>query len=328
MSKPPERTPVPDRARRPRPVAAIRRAFTLAELAVSLAVSSILIVGAGAVLTTTMKQVDRGRDANATRRSLSRTLDAITADCAVATAIDRSSPYKLILTVPDRTGDNTPETISYVWSNQRNGTITRTFNAESSIIATGIDSFTFTTNIRPAPVISTTSIQSLYSYDPNNSQSKDFDDTTLFAAAFQASAPSGTTSWSITSVKLRIGQSGGTAGTFVIELRNTVNNAPGNTVLASTTVAESTLSDSEASWVSLPLTATNLSPGVILCVVVRSQSGSGNIAGSLGIKTSGNAAGQITWISTTRGSTWSSPSSPSYSIPLIVNGTFTTKREQ
>lgn len=329
MSKPPEfnarrisHTQPHSRSR-----VAVRPAFTLAELAVSLAVSSILIVGAGAVLTTTMKQVDRGGDANATRRALSRTLDAITADCAVATAIDRSSPYKLVLTVPDRTGDGNAETVSYVWSNQRNGTITRVFNAESNVIATGIDSFAFTTKVRPAPIVSTTSIQSIYSYDPNGTNSADFDDTKYYAACFQVSAPQGTTSWTINSIRLRLGQKGNTSGTFVIELRNTVNNAPGTTILASTTVAESTLEDNP-SWVSVPMSVSNLSAGAILSVVIHAQSGTGNTDGSVGSKSGASAPGQMAWISSNRGSTWTVPSSPSLSIPLIVNGTFTTKQEQ
>ena len=305
-----------------------RRAFTLAELVVALGISSILIVGSGVVLTSTMTQLDRGVDATARKHSLSRALDTIAADCAVATAIDDSSPSKLILTVPDRTGDANPETITYIWDNQSGGTITRTFNSDTSTLARNIDSFSFTPIVRPAPIITTSTNQQLHAFDPTSSAPVSFSDTEQFALVFRPGLPSNATAWSITSIQLQIGRNGANTGTFVIELRTATGSEPATTVISSTTVQENTFSGSSSTWTTFPLTASNLLPSDSVCVVVRSLA-TGHSAGSIQLGNGQSvAAGQVLWYSDTSGSNWRAPSSGINGMPIRVSGTFTTRQEQ
>ena len=63
----------------------------------------------------------------------------------MATSFATLTPGEVVCTVPDRTGDNAPETIRYAWSGTVGTSLTRQRNGGTAEpIATNVQSFTLT----------------------------------------------------------------------------------------------------------------------------------------------------------------------------------------
>jgi hypothetical protein len=111
-----------------RPPPRTSRAFTLAESVTALAVFSILMLGVGAALSIAVRALDTSSSPAAWTARTAGGLSQMGADLAVATSFSVRAPTAVEFTVPDRTGDDVPDTIRYAWSGATDAPLTRTIN--------------------------------------------------------------------------------------------------------------------------------------------------------------------------------------------------------
>jgi prepilin-type N-terminal cleavage/methylation domain-containing protein len=112
----------------------VRPGFTLVEVVLSLAVSSLIMLG----VVSTMLVAQHGLAASAamsdSASQTDRAIQMITLDVSLATAITERTDKAITLVVPDRTGDGQPETIRYAWSGTAGDPLTRQYNGGAPAI--------------------------------------------------------------------------------------------------------------------------------------------------------------------------------------------------
>jgi hypothetical protein len=123
---------------------------------------------------------------------------------------------------------------------------------------------------------------------------------------FVPSLPSGTTSWRVTRVKLRLHDNSSPDGIAKVQLRTaTPGGLPTNRVLDQATLVEDALS-SNASWAEYGFSGhSGLDPGAGLCIVIQYTSGSGD-CGMIQKNTLSLLSSSKYIRSTTSGWTWTS----------------------
>ena len=104
------------------------RGFTLAEMMVSLAISSLVLGAMGSLFVIMAKALPDNSSALSRANQLTRAVDRFSFDVSWATQIVQGSPARIELVVPDCTGDAVADTVVYLWSGA-NGAWTRTLNA-------------------------------------------------------------------------------------------------------------------------------------------------------------------------------------------------------
>jgi len=91
----------------------VRAAFTLIETVTALVISSVLLLAMASTIVVASHAVPTGNESLVIEGEIERGLAIMASDIEVATAITGSTT--LVLTVPDRNGDATDETIVYDW---------------------------------------------------------------------------------------------------------------------------------------------------------------------------------------------------------------------
>jgi prepilin-type N-terminal cleavage/methylation domain-containing protein len=105
-----------------------RRAFTLVELVITLAVLALIMGALGsAVLVASRAAPDRASAADAVL-SAEQGLDLIASELRYAQSVSQATPTSLTFTLPDRNGDGVAETVRYSWSAVAGTPLLRHFN--------------------------------------------------------------------------------------------------------------------------------------------------------------------------------------------------------
>lgn len=304
-----------------------RRAYTLAELVVAMGASSVLLVGAGVVLTSTMKQVDRGADGSAKSAALALATDTIAADAAVATSIDTSSPGMLSLTVPDRTGDGTPESIVYRWTGTAGSPLTRTLNNNTQALVPAVSSFVLAPLARSQPTDTAVGPITLAEHVPSGTPSGWAVGGGWFVGlTFRPALPANAVSWTVTGIDVMVRSVSSIQGSAVFQLREVDgSNTPTSVILTTASVPESTL-PSTVSWITVPIAFADIPPSKPLALVVGGSESNGSQCGLGSVTGAGMAGTFIGWSSSNNGSSWSAPS-PETSFAARIRGTYTVRRE-
>lgn len=221
-----------------------RRGFTLAEAAVTVGVSSIILVGMGAALAMSVTGVDRGDDASARANERARVAAMIADDAAVATAIATPDVNRLIFTVPDRTGDALTDTITYVYD-PATLTLRRGLNAQTPVqIADRLTGISFLPSVRTATLGAGNEVvlASFVDVPGASSNTKEAPAGTALAQIVRPDLPSDAKSWGITRVQLRLQGVGTPGGLFTISIMRTDNSwRPTGAALWQATMSESSL---------------------------------------------------------------------------------------
>jgi prepilin-type N-terminal cleavage/methylation domain-containing protein len=102
-------------------------AFTLLELIVSLAVSSILLAGVGSSVFLALRASDVSLGSASQVRAAHEALLRIARDVEYAVSV-QSSPTYLTLAIPDITGDGRQEKVVYAWETAADRPLLRTMN--------------------------------------------------------------------------------------------------------------------------------------------------------------------------------------------------------
>ncbi|MFN0132186.1 MAG: PilW family protein [Phycisphaerales bacterium] len=116
----------------------MRRGFSLIELVLGMAIASIAMVAIGSVFVLSAKALPTARGSTSASSQTSLAVQELLDDLRMATAVSEATGTAVTLTVPDRTGDNTPETVRYAWSGVAGGPLTRAMNggAETVLVPT------------------------------------------------------------------------------------------------------------------------------------------------------------------------------------------------
>tara|TARA_E500000318_G_scaffold13439_1_gene12623 strand:- start:4 stop:501 length:498 start_codon:yes stop_codon:yes gene_type:complete len=109
------------RARRP--------AFSLIELVIAIALTGIVSLALMSALLLSVGAIPDSDDAALLAARIDNANEFLLADAMLASQITASSTAKITLTVPDQTGDDTPETIVYAFDS---GTLTRAVNGAAA----------------------------------------------------------------------------------------------------------------------------------------------------------------------------------------------------
>lgn len=125
------------------------RAFTLIEVLVSTAISTILFAAIGSCLLIASRSYPSLSSPLAQAIVATQATDQMAADLRFANKVVSGSTKSLIFTVADRTGDGVDEVIGYVWSGNAGEPLQRYFNSTATEhIVTSVQGLTFQYDIR------------------------------------------------------------------------------------------------------------------------------------------------------------------------------------
>ena len=303
-----------------------RQAFTLAELAVTILVMSVIVSALASSLVLATRAIPTGNDPLAQSLSAAESLDQIGQDLYGAISFSERSATGVTFTVADRDNDANPETIRYAWSGIAGGALTRQVNAGAAAVLLGsVESFAlgydYRTRSDPPPAQANESAETLLaSYDPAINQA-DFKLTATLNAGqyFLPALAANVTSWKVTRITIVARRLNQPNGITAVQLHlPTAGNLPGAGVLEEVLMDESTLW-----WVywfedfSFTQVA-DLSPRQGLCLTLTKAGGSGNLADVAYDDVAG--AGMLT--SSDGGLSWSFDARRS--LRFFVYGTVTT----
>jgi len=282
-----------------------RRGFTLLEVIVATAVFSVLLVGLGSAVMLACRAVPDGKSYSSSVLSAGRAADQIAADVSYATSVSTHTATEMVLTLPDRNGDASPETIRYFWSGTAGDPLLRQFNGGSAVpVAEHVQEFQLGYDVQSVqlPASYSEGAETLLASFTGVTDVRDYlvDGNSWIAQCFTPTLPADAASWSVTRVQLRLSPTLLPLGETEVQLRTTTGGIPGPLVLAETTVAESSLV-AGFQWKEIAFTgATAISPFSGVCILLKSKSISAscyvrydNVAPSGGMAWTGD--GGTTW---------------------------------
>ncbi len=119
-----------------------RSALTLLEMAVCLASSTILVAGLAGSVYLSSQTLPGNENASRQAAQASGVVRDVIADVSLALSFTERTARAMTFTVPDRDGDNQPETIRYAWSGTAGDPLTYQYNSGTVIsVATDVQAF-------------------------------------------------------------------------------------------------------------------------------------------------------------------------------------------
>lgn len=296
-----------------------RRGYTLLEMVISSAVMSIIMGAMVATMLIASRSINSSP--GQTLSDAGNVVDHVTTDLSLAQSFSERQANAVTVTVPDRDGDSQPEIIRYSWSGQAGDPLLRTYNGQDAVVvASNVHNFdlSYLTKTIPAGGNSSVSpevegeVKTLIQHDnaPGGWLGQYRITSTKWCAQYFAPTLVGeATKWKITQVMFNSKRSGSGDGVIRVQIR-TANSSwkPTSTVLAETTVKESSWGTSYA-WRTVDIgPISNLDPNKGYCLVLKYVSGSGEVA-RIRYETGGRPMTAYTnWMTTSnRGSSWSNP---------------------
>lgn len=131
-----------------------RDGFTLVEMSVSLAITSVLVVGLASAIIVSSRSLEVASGDARNETNVEQVLQQICDELRIATMLFEVKPGTVAFQVPDRDGDLTPEIIAYNWSGKAGDALYRTYNNGSpAVVASGVHELDFTLVSRTVPEI-------------------------------------------------------------------------------------------------------------------------------------------------------------------------------
>jgi hypothetical protein len=301
-----------------------------------MAIVSILMIAIASALSFSIN-VSTGRGAvnQANLLSAADAADQVSDDLHVALNFSEHTSNSITFSVPDRTGNGTPDQIRYAWDGVSGHPLTRQYLAAPTPILTagnatatpitllgGVTNFGLNYLTRQMGTAATTDsllvVSSATLLGSNNNYN--IDSTHWCSQSLTVPLPLFSTSYTITRIQVLAKSSSGQDGTMKMRVTTSVSGKPG-TVLQEVPFYESALSTgyeyAEVKFTNL----TNLPAGQPICVVIGYTSGSSTI-GTLQYQTAllSILSGFAWSTSSDGGTTWTSPSSTS-NMYMTIYGT-------
>jgi prepilin-type N-terminal cleavage/methylation domain-containing protein len=259
--------------------------FTLLELVVAIAVTSLVMVAVGSTILLAGKGLPD--EAGPAPAAAARVADQIAAELYCAASVTQRSATLIEFTVPDRDGDGVNETICYTWSGSPGDALTRQYNGGGPVtVLEDVDQFNLAYQVKTnqtGPSTIEGPEQLFLDQDGSNSGSPaDFNiqSDTRCAEYFKPALPSDALSWRITRVRFIASRHAGSSNSsFAVSVqgRSGMGKPDPALVVDTVTVPESDLGNGTWFQVALP-SAGGLSPSKGYFVVFTGLSGAGTIA--------------------------------------------------
>lgn len=207
----------------------LQHGFSLNETVVSLVAASTLMLGMGStVYLVGRTSTTAGRPAPAVVVN-SQSLSNLAAELHYANAITERTAHAVTFTLADRTGDGVAETVRYAWSGVDGDPLTRTYNGVSKVVHAKVDEFKLNyviqtveeTTEAEAPGAPVTGSEVLaasfngWSGVTATTMTRALNAGVWASEYFELAWPAGATSFQVTRVRLKLGQSA-TTGSFTV----------------------------------------------------------------------------------------------------------------
>ncbi len=263
-----------------------RRAFTLMELTVSLAVSAMLMAALGSAVAIAAAALPAENSVQTRVLDTSRALEHLSADLESAVYVLSTNATSPGLGIPDRNNDGAPDTQVISWAGKRGDPIQLVENGATP--ETVLDSASaFSASFRGLDVseglgsVSQTSKEIKTASFPGASGRGEtrLELDTLWGVVLQPQIPVGATGWSPTRVEIAVKNSGPRDDEITAQVRDVTADAePGESVLAEGVILETAL-PSSFEWVSIDLAGESILNPAMRVSLVIGNTGSDNDAG-------------------------------------------------
>jgi len=311
-----------------RPPVLSRRAFTLMEITVSLAVMSILITGLGSAMFVALKVVPTADNAALQTLRGADIAQQIATDLRYATAFQAAGATALSVTVPDRTGDGAPDTIAYSWSAAEGDPVTRSINGGAAVtvlddVRTLSLDYDSETVDEEQPGGGESGQVTLGHHSSLFGSGMTVNDSTWIGQYVLPSLPANATGWRITSIMFWGMMAGLPDGQMNVQIQGAdASSLPDGQVLAEQTVDESGLGQFTFSSVHVTFSgAPTLATDEAICLVFAGASGT-NAANVWISQDTLSSSGQMKLlVSMDGGQSWALP--PVLPIAMMVYGVYT-----
>jgi prepilin-type N-terminal cleavage/methylation domain-containing protein len=249
-----------------------RRGFTLIEMIIASAIIGLLMVAVGGSVIVAAKASPRtGSPEDLYNQGVSA-VQEIAREVSQAITVSEATASKVVFTVPDRTGDATPETFTYELTNDNR--LTRKVNAVAAVdIATQVKGFNlgYVTGVRTSTTTNAATEgpeQVLYGCYETTGTEIVFDTTSAAIQTLRPILPREATSWRITKALLCVKADGLATGSVRLNVyRIDANNVPVGSSLATAAISE-LLMGSSLAWRTVNFGAMSLSPSEGAAIVV------------------------------------------------------------
>ena len=258
-----------------------RAAFTLIELTVSLAITSILLLAVGSAIVLAAKAIPNAQDQTNVFLTSGKAVDGLLSELQFALAFTQRTANTVEFTVADRDGDTVDETIRYEWSGTAGDPLTRQYNGGPVVpIIDQVQDLVFLYDWHVVSELVPTEVESpeveLARYS-SASNPAGFAVTKLnwIGQYFVPTGlPAPATSWKVTRVVFQAKKSGIADGVTMVQLRTAdASNLPSGLILEQVPLAEASLT---AGWTWENINFSNvegIDPADGLCLVFEWISG-------------------------------------------------------
>lgn len=260
-------------------LARARPGFTLIEVVLSVAMSSVLLIAMGALVVVASKAApDRSRP-GADVSAAAAGLELMASDLGQALTFTEASAGTVEFTVPDRDGDGSNESIRYEWSGSAGDSVMRMYNGlTKEAVVRSVASFSLkfrvaSENLSKASTRDLVAAARVSEVIGGLILSNSLDSGKPLAQVVLPSLSADTASWTVTRVRIMMSRQN-TVGTVRVEVRTVdVTGMPTSTVIASTTVAASAVATSMG-YLDVAISgAPALAPGQEVAIVLTCDSG-------------------------------------------------------
>ena len=302
-----------------------RRAFTLVEMVVALAVVAVLLIGAQSAVMVAARAVPDAKAPNAMLVREAAGLERMMGELAYAKTLVTASAARVVFTVADRTGDGADETIEYSWAGSKGAAVVRVMNGGTpESVVSSAEGLTFSydcVDVADPTALVTGAETTLGSYAGLGLGTTALTSSTLLGAVFTPAMPANAVRFTVTRAAIKLRQNGAATGTTLVQVRTAWNDRPTTKIVDQAAVLESALSTSYASIAVVFAGNAAIAAGSPIALVVQC----GANANSCDVQTATLAvslSGYTCATSTDTGVSWSS--SGLKQLIFTVYGTVTT----
>jgi prepilin-type N-terminal cleavage/methylation domain-containing protein len=273
MRAEPPRSPVPRPIRR-----LVRRGFTLVELMTSVVIVATLMGAMMSLLLLAGKASPAGDPNGAALASLQRARDRMADDLPFTATITAFDGKSLTITVADRTGDTTPESLTYAWSGSPGDPVTLSINGGSATpvlprceeAAFSLEVLKESRSVQTGTILGPVVTIAKHDVVANNTPTAMLTSIQL-SQCFHPTLPLEAVSYTIASASFMGASTDPATGTLTVDIRTAqANGRPTGTILESKNVPESALGAGAMATINFTNLST-LNPKDRLCLVVRTQ---------------------------------------------------------